>query len=285
MLWVDFDEVADELYALAPEAFTAARNERSRQARATGDSELAAQIARLARPTVAGWLANQVVRAHPDEVRALVELGDRLRAATTAGDGAALRELAPAQRQVVAALVGRAGEVARSAQRSVSEAAAGELENTFRAALADPTAAGQLGQGRLSGALVPSGFVGPASGARPKARRAKEPRPPQSVDAAAEQRRAARAAEEAARTALESVVERLARAEEDQRAAADEASIAADTVSRLTAELADARAAKARADASAKRAEAAVGSARREAGAAERRLAAASSARAQAEGS
>jgi hypothetical protein len=285
VLSVDFDKVADELYALAPEAFTAARNERSRQSRATGDSELAAQIARLARPTAAGWLANQVVRAYPDEVRALVELGDRLRAATESGDGAALRELAPAQRQIVAALVGRARDVARAHQRAVSEAVSGELENTFRAALADSAAAGQLVQGRLQGALVPGGFTGPAPGARPRPQRAKKPRPTQRIDAAAEQRRAAREAEAAARAALESAGERLTRAEEEQRAAVGEASTAADTVTRLTSELADARAIKARADAAARRAEAAVASARREATAAERRLAAASSVRAQAEDS
>ena len=54
--------VAAELYALPPGRFRAARDERAAQAKAAGERDLAAQIRKLARPTVSAWLANQLAR-------------------------------------------------------------------------------------------------------------------------------------------------------------------------------------------------------------------------------
>ena len=53
-------EVADELYALTPAEFTAARDERARQVRAAGQRDEAAAIKKLARPTASAWLVNQL---------------------------------------------------------------------------------------------------------------------------------------------------------------------------------------------------------------------------------
>jgi hypothetical protein len=55
---VDADELADELYALPPEQFTAAPNTRAKEAKAAGEKETAARIAALRKPTVLAWLAN-----------------------------------------------------------------------------------------------------------------------------------------------------------------------------------------------------------------------------------
>ena len=44
---MNLEQVADELYALAPAAFTAARDEQAGQARASGDAELAGAIKKL----------------------------------------------------------------------------------------------------------------------------------------------------------------------------------------------------------------------------------------------
>jgi len=52
---VDLDTVADELYGLPPEEFTAARTAAEKEAKAAGEMELAAQIRTLAKPNqVAG---------------------------------------------------------------------------------------------------------------------------------------------------------------------------------------------------------------------------------------
>ena len=76
---VDAEEVADALYALPPEQFTAARNARAQAAKAAGDREAAARIAALRKPTVLGWLVNLLVRELPDEIGGFLDLGDALR--------------------------------------------------------------------------------------------------------------------------------------------------------------------------------------------------------------
>ena len=62
---MSIDDVAQELYALVPEEFTAARNARAKEAKAAGDAELAAQVQALRKPTAGAWLLNQLVRRTP----------------------------------------------------------------------------------------------------------------------------------------------------------------------------------------------------------------------------
>src|ERR1700712_153141 len=97
-------EVADELYGLTPEEFTAARNARAKAAQADGDRALADAVKALAKPTAAAWLANQLVRQDPDALDPLLELGSALREATAKLDGAEMRALSRQQPKVVAAL-------------------------------------------------------------------------------------------------------------------------------------------------------------------------------------
>ena len=89
-----FDASAAELYALPPEGFTAARDERVRTARAAGDAALAAQLAQLRRPTVGAWTVNLLVRANPELLDQLLGLGEELRRAQQELRGDALRQLA-----------------------------------------------------------------------------------------------------------------------------------------------------------------------------------------------
>src|SRR3954451_5209990 len=74
-------QVGDELYALPPQAFTAARDEAVARARADGDTALARALAAFKRPTVAAWLVNLVMLRHPESLDRLLALGERLRAA------------------------------------------------------------------------------------------------------------------------------------------------------------------------------------------------------------
>ncbi|WP_051265726.1 hypothetical protein [Nakamurella lactea] len=153
-----FDAAADELYALTPEEFTAARNDREKQAKADGDKKLAARVKALGKPNASAWLANQLVRGHPQEVQPLVELGEDLRAAAADSDGPRLRELAKAQRLVIAALVDQAKQDARDAGRKVPDAAIRGLVDTLRAAITDGGAARELLAGRLTAPLYRSGL-------------------------------------------------------------------------------------------------------------------------------
>jgi hypothetical protein len=152
------EEIADKLYGLPPEEFTAARTRHEKAAKAAGDRDLAARIHSLGKPTVTAWLANQLVREHRDELEPLVELGAGLREATRTLAGDQLRTLSRQQSELVQTLVQHARQLARAAGRSVTEDTVRGLEETLRAALADEDAASLLLAGHLTDALHNSGF-------------------------------------------------------------------------------------------------------------------------------
>jgi len=89
---MDFDQVADELYAVPPEEFVARRTEHRDDARADGDKALAAAIAALPKPSIPAWVCNLLVRAHRAEIEGLVELGGLLRDAQAELAGDASRD-------------------------------------------------------------------------------------------------------------------------------------------------------------------------------------------------
>jgi hypothetical protein len=156
---VDLDAVADELYGLSPGDFTAVRDQRAKAARAAGDRELAEQIRRLRRPTMAAWAGNLLVRERPDETERLLQLGQALRQAHRDLDGEQLRELSAQQHQLTFALARQAGRLTEQAGQRISDDVRQEVQDTLHAALADPEAAERLAKGRLTKPLsVPAGF-------------------------------------------------------------------------------------------------------------------------------
>ncbi|MBP8534768.1 hypothetical protein [Streptomyces sp. MK37H] len=172
---MDLDAVADELYALPPADFTAARDERAKDARTAGDRKLAERIRRLRRPTKAAWASNLLVRRQPDEAEQVLRLGEALRQAHQDLDGGQLRKLATQQRQVIAALAREARDLTTRAGQPIGEGAQREVEETLRAALADPDAGQQWVRGRLTKPLTaPTGFAlvaGATRSAPPTSRR------------------------------------------------------------------------------------------------------------------
>lgn len=176
---VDLESTAAELYALAPGEFVAARTDAEKRARAAGDRELATRIRALAKPTAAAWIANQLVRQHPEEITGLRELGAGLREATATLEREQLRSLSQQQNRVIAALVAQGRSLAKAAGHAMSEATERGLDATLRAALADEDMAGQLASGQLTTALEHVGFAGTITAAAPKpaARAAKAAQP------------------------------------------------------------------------------------------------------------
>jgi hypothetical protein len=155
-LQVDVESVANELYSLPRDEFTAARNAAVKRAREQGNRELAEQIGALRRPSTAAWVVNQLVREHPDEVHALAELGDGLREAQRRLQGEELRRLSRRRRELVHALVQQAQALVRTAGHPVSEAVTRELGDTFTAAVNSSAAARALAGGRLTSPLDPA---------------------------------------------------------------------------------------------------------------------------------
>ena len=174
---MDVEQIADDLYGLPPPEFTAAREQAAARARASGDAVTADRVHRLRRPTQAAWLVNLLVREHPQEVRALLELASGLREAQARLDGDQLRELTQRRRAVVAALTGQAGQAATRAGLSVGEGPLSELEQVLHTALTDPEAADAVASGRLTSTRNPGGAAAPGPGLRagPPASRPRAP--------------------------------------------------------------------------------------------------------------
>ncbi|MFF5369888.1 hypothetical protein [Streptomyces sp. NPDC013187] len=166
---MDYDSVADELYSLRPEEFTAARASAMAAARTAGDRELAERVGTLRKPSLAAWVGNLLVRSSPGEVEPLLRLGEGLRQAHQDLDGAQLRELSRRQHALIRALSLQARQLAKEAGHPIGESVQREVENTLHAVLADPEAARAWAGGRLTRPLsATAGFPAVAEGARPQ---------------------------------------------------------------------------------------------------------------------
>ena len=157
---MDVAEVADELYGLPPEEFTAARNERAKAYRSGGDRKLGAQIAALRKPSTAAWVVNQLARHRRAELDQLIELGATMREAHLDLKAERLRALSDQRHRVIAALAGAGRALAAEQGHAVSETVVQEVEQTLEAALADPDAAQAVGSGHLLSALSYAGLGG-----------------------------------------------------------------------------------------------------------------------------
>jgi hypothetical protein len=245
------DAVADELYGLPPEEFTAARNVRAKEATGTA----AAQIKALRKPAVAAWAVNLLVR--DGQLAQAVELSAALRDAQDDLDAKELTQLGRQRRQLVASLARRAGDLARDNGTELSPSVRDAVSNTINAAVMDAAAAAAVLTGRLVKPLDAGGLEGMdvsdlVGGSAPDGT---PPAPRASRDDLAE-RRKRKAAEEAARAAeaAASAAQRdLQRVEARQEKAQQDADSLHLRVEELRAELDRASKDAAEADADAER--------------------------------
>lgn len=252
------DETADQLYALPPEDFTAARDEAARQAKAAGDADLAKQVKALRRPSVGAWLVNLLASREGELLEQLLSLGPALAQAQAQGQGEELRQLGAQRRELVTAVATRAVELGG---RSVSAAVREEVASTLETALADPASADALRSGRLVRGLSYAGFGGvDLAGAVAGSGRTMPPRRAAKKDASRADDRSARIAEAeavalAAAGRLDDVVRACEQAERARTAAEQQAEQAHHEVDRLQQALRGAEAAAHEADRQRKAAE------------------------------
>jgi hypothetical protein len=159
----DLDAIADELYALPPDEFVPARDDRVAAAKEAGDRDLARAVARLRRPTRAAWLANLLARHRTEQLDGLVALARTLAQAQRELDGDALRTLSGQRHRAVAAMARDAGRLAARRGEPVTDALLRELQGILEAALADPAVADEVRAGRLTKTVRYAGF-GPEGG-------------------------------------------------------------------------------------------------------------------------
>ncbi|SDE72993.1 hypothetical protein SAMN05660485_01695 [Blastococcus fimeti] len=218
---MDFDEVADELYEVSPEEFVALRKERQDAAKADGDKALAKEIGALPKPSAGAWACNLLVREQRTELEDLVELGNLLREAQANLAGDQLRALDVQRRQLVTALTRQARKLASDRGHPVSTAVATQVEETLRAAMADPDAGRALLTGRLTSPMTYSGLGTTVS--RPDLRLVHPaPRAERPAATAAKPEKAASDRTAPKKPAGETAADRRAREQEERRRAAEE---------------------------------------------------------------
>lgn len=262
---MDVEQVAEELYGLRPEEFTAARDAYVAEARKAKDTATARAIAALRRPALAAWAANLLARRRREEAQQFLALGETLRRAHRTLDAEQLRTAGRQQHQLVTELARTAAGLAREAGQPVSETVLHEIEQTLHGVLAHPEVAELWAKGRL--VKVPESAVGFAAVAPEEAapRTAPAPARPTAPDKGKRDRGhklgRARAAAEKAGAEVTARERELEAAQEAQRDAAARVDDAKERVRRLENELPEARKNERQAQKAAKEAAAAAESA------------------------
>jgi hypothetical protein len=172
----------DSLYAALPTDFIRARNDLEQRLKQAGQVEAAAGVKQLRKPTVPLWAVNQLARRHPDDVRALLDAGERLRVAQQAalrGESQELRAATAEEREILHGLTQRGAELLREAGHSADTK---RIADTLRATAVDESGRELLQRGRLSEELEASGFGGFAgmeipSRSKPEEKTVKAPSP------------------------------------------------------------------------------------------------------------
>ncbi|MDT9687101.1 hypothetical protein Q5762_01800 [Streptomyces sp. P9(2023)] len=238
---MDVEQVIDELYGVEPGEFVAARDVRAGEARSAEDPAAAKRIAALRRPTLAAWASNRFVRERPEEAERLLALGATLQEAHRLLDPATFREASGQQHKVIAAEVRTTAALAEEAGHPLSASVQQEVEQLFRAVLADPEIAAEWSTARLSKPPeAPVGFGAITPEALPP--RPESPEPPD------------RRAREAAKKAAEKAAAEAALRDEELRAAKTRADEADARVAHLEEELRQAKSDRKEARAAATRA-------------------------------
>lgn len=151
-------EVAGELYGLPPGEFTAARNERAKEARSDGGKEAAEALKGLRKPSTAAWVVNMLMRHEADQMEQVLAVGESLRKAQEGLDAASLRELTKQRRQLTAAVTARGRSLARELGQKVTDAVADQVQDTLHAAMIDEAAAKAVRSGMLVEPLTSTGI-------------------------------------------------------------------------------------------------------------------------------
>jgi hypothetical protein len=150
------EDVARRLYALPFDEFVPARTAAAKEA-AASDRPLSQAIRELPKPSVAAWAVNMLAHHRPEAVQQLSDLGQTMQDAQASLDAAALRELARERRKLLGEAVTAARLAAEGHGRKISGHVATEVEETLRAATADPAAAAAVQSGMLLRVLSADG--------------------------------------------------------------------------------------------------------------------------------
>lgn len=151
----DLADIASELYSKPLEEFTASRNARAKD---ISDKALAKEVRALRKPSSSAWLVNMMSVHRGSSLQQALQLGAAMREAQEQLDSNELKKLNSQRQQLIAALVKDGVALSGELGHPASPAAALEVEQTLRAALADAGAAAAVATGRLVRPLEASGW-------------------------------------------------------------------------------------------------------------------------------
>ncbi|MFL5824361.1 MAG: hypothetical protein ACJ764_13070 [Solirubrobacteraceae bacterium] len=240
-----------DLYGLPLDRFTEERNALAKQLRKEGRRDEAGKVAKLAKPSVAAWAVNQLVRTQRRDVDALFEAGDALQEAQAdllakRGDPGSLRKAVESERAAVDHLSHKARGLLSSEGHELTPARIEQVSETLHAAALDQDTRARVREGELVRELRHVGLgelTGGASATRrstkasSRSRKTAEDAKPRSA-----RLRTARKNEADARRQLERATREAEAAEERRRRAqsalreADEALVAARQASKEAAQ-------------------------------------------------
>ena len=133
--------MAEDLYALPLDEFTAARNRLAKELGKDGDPDEAARVKALRKPSAAAWLVNQLVRRRKKAAKDLLRAGERLRSAQEkalgGGSRSALEKTVAAEREAVEKLVAEARKIASESGSKASDASLARVQSTLHAVSLD----------------------------------------------------------------------------------------------------------------------------------------------------
>lgn len=242
----DVEALIDDLYALPLERFVAERDALVKELRRDGRRDESIRVAGLAKPSVAAWAVNQVVRTQARAARTLWDAGDEVldaQARVVAGEatGADLRAAVERERAALAPLTDAARGLVTATGRFLADPNVQAVTETLHAAAVDAEARAVVAAGRAIRPLQLTG-VGQAGPVAPPAR-TKGDAPPAAQRLAERDREDARADEERQRAervrrARRTEAQRaLVRAEQDRDRAREHVRAAAQARDAATARL------------------------------------------------
>lgn len=134
--------MAEDLYALPLDEFTAARNRLARDLAKAGDKDEAARVKALRKPSAPAWVVNQLVRRRKKAAKDLMRSGERLRKAQEkslgGGGRGGLEKAVAAERDAVQALLAEARKISEEDGVKLSDANLAKVQDTLHAVSLDP---------------------------------------------------------------------------------------------------------------------------------------------------
>jgi hypothetical protein len=141
------EEALDELLALPPEQFTAARNAAARALQKAGNREAADEVKAIPRPPLSLWALNVLAREQPEPIATFLAAAAELRKAYASGGD--IRAATAPERVAEARVVAAGVKLIRASGKNASDSVTERMRETLRSAAADGAVASELQAGRL----------------------------------------------------------------------------------------------------------------------------------------